>query len=61
MSRPIQLESLRAMLCKWLPGVAPSVPLLPAASGSPTLQPRRGEATVGPSGPEVSDNTSRMP
>ncbi len=32
MTKPIQLEGLRAMLCKWLPGSAASMPLLQGMS-----------------------------
>ena len=60
MSRPIQLESLRAMLCKWLPGVAPSMPLLPAATGAPR-QPWRTETTAARGAPLAGDKASRVP
>jgi CheY-like chemotaxis protein len=34
MTKPIQLEKLREMLCKWLPGRVPSMPALDGAAAS---------------------------
>ena len=34
MTKPVQLESLRAMLCKWLPGSAASMPLRPGGAAA---------------------------
>ena len=38
MTKPIQLEGLRAMLCKWLPGSAASMPLLPGMTAAEGIE-----------------------